>query len=66
MGLRSAELGTTGCECRRRKSRQLIWECWMCATGAISTACTLCHALFFHFLRSTLLTGCEGSLGQRE
>lgn len=48
---RSAELGTTDCKCRRRKSRQLIWEWWMWTIGAVSTVCTLCNALLFSFFK---------------
>ena len=48
---RSAELGTTDCKCRRRKSRQLIWEWWMRTFGAVSTVRRLCHALLFSFFK---------------
>lgn len=48
---RSAELGTTDCKCRCRKSRQLIWEWWMQTIGAVSTVCMLCHALLFSFFK---------------
>lgn len=44
------EAGTTECfKCGHRKQRQLIGECWLSLSRAISTLYTLCDALSFYF-----------------
>lgn len=60
---RSAALGATDCKCRRRKTRQLIWEWWMCTIGAISTVCTLSHALLFSLFKVSFVNWMRGEFG---